>query len=99
MRRAPATRRADGTLFARAEESSLDWEFMSNDFAEIRDAVARLCADFPGRYWRAKDRARAYPQEFVEALSAAGYLAVLIPEEYGGSGLGIQAAAAVLEEI
>ena len=72
---------------------------MTNDFVEIRDAVARLCADFPGRYWRDKDRARAYPQEFVEALSAAGYLAVLIPEEYGGSGLGIRAAAAVLEEI
>ena len=72
---------------------------MTNDFPEIRDAVARLCADYPGRYWRDKDRARAYPQEFVEALSAAGYLAVLIPEEYGGSGLGIRAAAAVLEEI
>ena len=72
---------------------------MTNDFADIRDAVARLCADFPGRYWRDKDRARAYPQEFVEALSAAGYLAVLIPEEFGGSGLGIRAAGAVLEEI
>jgi alkylation response protein AidB-like acyl-CoA dehydrogenase len=72
---------------------------MSVDLSEIRDAVARLCADFPGRYWREKDRARAYPQEFVEALSAAGYLAVLIPEEYGGAGLGIRAAATVLEEI
>jgi acyl-CoA dehydrogenase len=72
---------------------------MSLDFSEIRDAVARLCADFPGRYWRDKDRARAYPQEFVDALSAAGYLAVLIPEEYGGAGLGIGAASAVLEEI
>jgi acyl-CoA dehydrogenase len=72
---------------------------MTNDFVDIRDAVARLCADFPGRYWRDKDRARAYPQEFVAELSAAGYLAVLIPEEYGGSGLGIRAAAAVLEEI
>jgi alkylation response protein AidB-like acyl-CoA dehydrogenase len=72
---------------------------MTNDFPEIRDAVARLCADFPGRYWRDKDRAHAYPQEFVEALSAAGYLAVLIPEDFGGSGLGLRAAAAVLEEI
>ena len=45
---------------------------MTDDFAEIRDAVARLCADFPGPYWRDKDRARAYPTEFVEALSAAG---------------------------
>ena len=72
---------------------------MTNDFVEIRDAVARLCTDFPGHYWRERDRARAYPTEFVEALSAAGYLAVLIPEEYGGAGLGIRAAAAVLEEI
>jgi alkylation response protein AidB-like acyl-CoA dehydrogenase len=77
----------------------LDDELMTDDFAEIRDAVARLCADFPGRYWRDQDRARAYPKEFVDALSAAGYLAVLIPEEYGGSGLGIAAASAVLEEI
>ncbi len=72
---------------------------MTNEFAEIREAVARLCADFPGRYWRDKDRAREYPTEFVAALSAAGYLAVLIPEEYGGSGLGVGAASAVLEEI
>src|SRR5512134_3036692 len=72
---------------------------MTAELAEIREAVARLCADFPGRYWRDKDRARAYPREFVEALSGAGYLAVLIPDEYGGSGLGIAAAGAVLEEI
>ena len=72
---------------------------MTTDFGEIRDAVGRLCADFPGRYWRDKDRAREYPTEFVAALSAAGYLAVLIPEQYGGSGLGVGAASAVLEEI
>jgi acyl-CoA dehydrogenase len=72
---------------------------MTNDFAEIREAVARLCGDFPGRYWRERDRSRAYPTEFVEALSSAGYLAVLIPEEYGGAGLGVGAASAVLEEI
>jgi alkylation response protein AidB-like acyl-CoA dehydrogenase len=72
---------------------------MTTDFPEIREAVARLCADFPGRYWRDHDRARAYPKEFVDALSAAGYLAVLIPEQYGGSGLGTAAASAVLEEI
>jgi acyl-CoA dehydrogenase len=69
------------------------------ELTEIREAVARLCADFPGRYWRERDRSRAYPTEFVEALSGAGYLAVLIPEEYGGSGLGLGAATAVLEEI
>jgi alkylation response protein AidB-like acyl-CoA dehydrogenase len=72
---------------------------MTSDFAEIRDAVARLCADFPGPYWRERDRARGYPKEFVDALSAAGYLAVLVPEQYGGSGLGIGAASVVLEEI
>ena len=61
--------------------------------------MARLCADFPGRYWRDKDRARAYPQEFVEALSRAGCLSILIPEEYGGGGLGIDRGRAVLETI
>jgi len=70
-----------------------------SDHSEIREAVARLCADFPGRYWREHDRARAYPKEFVDALSAAGYLAVLVPEQFGGSGLGTAAASAVLEEI
>jgi acyl-CoA dehydrogenase len=72
---------------------------MSTELAEIRDAVARLCADFPGQYWRERDRVRGYPTEFVRALSEAGFLAVLIPEAYGGSGLGVQAASAVLEEI
>jgi len=72
---------------------------MSENYADIRAAVARLCADFPGAYWREHDRARSYPREFVEALSAAGYLAILIPEVYGGSGLGVEAACAVLEEI
>jgi alkylation response protein AidB-like acyl-CoA dehydrogenase len=67
--------------------------------AEIRDAVRRLCADFPGAYWQALDRERAYPTAFVQALTAAGFLSVLIPEEYGGSGLGLGAATVVLEEI
>ncbi len=66
---------------------------------EIRRAVAALCAGFPGEYWREKDRDREYPTEFVQALTEAGFLAVLVPEEYGGSGLPISAAAAVLEEI
>jgi acyl-CoA dehydrogenase len=69
------------------------------EIAAIRDGVKALCARFPGEYWRAKDRERAYPGEFVQALTEAGYLACLIPEEYGGSGLGIGAAAAILEEI
>jgi len=68
-------------------------------FPEIRDAVRRLCARFPGPYWRALDRERAYPTAFVQALTEAGFLSVLIPEEYGGSGLGLGAATAVLEEI
>jgi alkylation response protein AidB-like acyl-CoA dehydrogenase len=72
---------------------------MTVDHSEIRAAVGRLCEDFPGTYWRDLDRRRAYPTEFVSALAAAGYLSVLIPERYGGSGLGVAAAAAVLEEI
>ena len=67
--------------------------------AEIREAVRRLCSGFPGSYWREMDRDRSYPGEFVSALTSSGFLAVLIPEEYGGSGLGLSAAAAVLEEI
>ncbi len=66
---------------------------------EIREAVRRLCAGFPGEYWRALDRERTYPTEFVKTLTQAGFLSVLIPEEYGGSGLGLSAATAVLEEI
>ncbi len=68
-------------------------------FPEIRDSVRRLCAGFPGEYWRKLDADRAYPTEFVAALTEAGFLSVLIPEEYGGSGLGLAAAAAILEEI
>ena len=56
-------------------------ETMSEDYGEIRAAVRALCAGFPGEYWRAKDKADAYPTEFVEALTEAGYLAALIPEE------------------
>ena len=72
---------------------------VSESFPEIRDAVRRLCAQFPGEYWRALDRDRTYPKEFVQALTQAGFLSVLIPEAYGGSGLGLAAATAVLEEI
>jgi acyl-CoA dehydrogenase len=69
------------------------------ELQEIRDAVAKLCANFPGEYWRELDRERHYPTEFVRALTEAGYLSCLIPEQYGGSGLGLTAAAAILEEI
>ncbi len=67
--------------------------------AEIRDAVRQLCQRFPPTYWRELDRNRQYPTRFVQELTEAGYLSALIPEEYGGSGLGLSAAAAILEEI
>jgi alkylation response protein AidB-like acyl-CoA dehydrogenase len=66
---------------------------------EVRDAVRKLCEGFPGEYWRRLDRDRIYPTDFVKALTEAGFLSVLIPEEFGGSGLGLGAATAVLEEI
>jgi len=67
--------------------------------ADIRAGVSALCTKFPSEYWRTLDRERAYPSEFVAALTEAGYLAALIPEDYGGSGLTISAAAAILEEV
>ncbi len=70
-----------------------------DDHGEIREAVRRLCAGFPPEYWRKRDAARGYPSEFVAALTQAGYLSVLIPEDYGGSGLGLSAAGAILETI
>ena len=69
------------------------------DHTDIRDAVARLCADFPGEYWRRCDREQSYPAAFVTALTDAGYLGALIPESYGGLSLPLSAGAAILEEI
>jgi alkylation response protein AidB-like acyl-CoA dehydrogenase len=69
------------------------------DHEEIRESVRKLCERFPGEYWRKLDAARAYPAEFVAALTEAGYLAALIPEAYGGAGLSLGAAVAVLEEV
>jgi len=78
----------------------MDGMFSHDDpHAEIRAGVARLCAGFPGAYWRKLDEVRGYPTEFVHALTEAGYLAALIPEEYGGAGLPLSAAAAILEEV
>ena len=71
----------------------------AHDHQDIRDAVARLCAEYPGDYWRGLDAKMAYPTEFVQALTQAGFLSALIPETFGGSGLGLSAAAAILEEI
>ena len=67
--------------------------------ADLRRAVRDLCKAFPDAYWRELDAARAYPGAFVKALTDAGYLAALIPEEYGGSGLGVTEASVILEEI
>ncbi len=69
------------------------------ELQDIRDAVAKLCATFPMEYWRELDRERRYPTDFVRALTEAGYLSCLIPEEYGGSGLGLSTAAAILQEV
>jgi alkylation response protein AidB-like acyl-CoA dehydrogenase len=71
----------------------------SEEIGSIRSAVRALCAGFPGEYWRKLDRERAYPTEFVNALTEAGFLAALIPEEFGGSGLTMSSAAAIMEEI
>ncbi len=72
---------------------------LGEDFSEIRESVRRICADFPGAYWRGLEEREAYPTEFVQALTKAGFLGALIPEEYGGAGLPLRAAAAILEEI
>ena len=68
-------------------------------FTDIREGVRNICEQFPNKYWQKLDSERAYPSEFVKALTDSGYLAVLIPEEFGGSGLGLAAATAILEEI
>jgi len=70
-----------------------------DDYQDIRDGVTALCANFPGEYWRKLDAISGFPDEFVAELTASGYLAALIPEEFGGSGLGVEAAGVILEEI
>lgn len=70
-----------------------------HDYPELRDAVKRICADYPSEYWRKLDDTSSYPTEFVKALTDAGFLGALIPEEYGGSGMNLRAAAVILEEI
>ncbi|WP_421706992.1 acyl-CoA dehydrogenase family protein [Algihabitans sp.] len=77
----------------------MDIAFGDQDYPDIRQGVRALCAGFDGAYWRACDRERAYPADFVRALTQAGYLAAVIPEDYGGSGLPLAAACAILEEI
>lgn len=69
------------------------------DYPEIRESVRRVCTDFPGSYWRELEEREAYPSEFVQALTDAGFLGALIPESYGGSGMPLRAAMVILEEI
>src|SRR3954466_7800869 len=76
------------------------WRVPRDDLhQDLRVAVRALCRDYPDAYWRDLDAQRAYPSAFVKALTDAGYLAALIPEEYGGSGLGLDEASVILEEI
>jgi acyl-CoA dehydrogenase len=72
---------------------------LGEDYSDLRDAVRKLCEGFPGEYWRGLEKTDEYPTEFIKALTEAGFLAALIPEEYGGSGLPLRAAAIILEEI
>lgn len=78
---------------------TLTLDHQTRDHEDIRDSVSRLCEKFPGEYWRKLDEQMSYPTEFVETLAREGWLSALIPEQYGGSGLGLSAAAAILEEI
>src|SRR5512134_423839 len=71
---------------------------LGEDYPEIRESVRRICADFPNEYWMKLDETEAYPKAFVDALTQAGYLGALIPEEYGGAGLPLRAAGVILEE-
>src|SRR6201994_1445021 len=71
----------------------------SDSFTDIREAVRDLCAQFPAEYFRKIDEERGYPEAFVDALTKAGWLAALIPQEYGGSGLGLTEASVIMEEI
>ena len=72
---------------------------MSENHQDVRDAVRALCREFDSAYWQKIDEARAYPETFVQALTKAGWMAALIPEEYGGSGLSLTVASVIMEEI
>ena len=72
---------------------------LGQDYPEIRESIRKICANYPGAYWRDLEERIAYPTEFVQTLTEAGYLAALIPEEYGGAGLPLRAASVILEEI
>ena len=72
---------------------------LGEDYSDIREAVRKVCAPFDGEYWQKLEESDSYPSDFVDALTASGFLAALIPEEYGGSGLPLRAASVILEEI
>lgn len=98
----PRSAKHEVTILKAIEHNPLDVEVsvtLGEDFLDLREAVRRICKDFPGSYWRDLDEIRGYPTEFVAALTQSGFLGALIPEEYGGSGLPLRAAAVVLEEI
>lgn len=80
-------------------ETAMIEKTLSHNHHEIRDAIRDLCQAFPDEYFRKVDEARAYPEQFVNALTEAGWLAALIPQEYGGSGLGLTEASVIMEEI
>ena len=87
-------------LMSTQKENQFDAQMsLGLDYPELRDAVQRICVQFPGSYWRALEKDSSYPTEFIQALTKAGFLASLIPEAYGGSGLPLRAAAVILEEI
>ncbi|NQV61449.1 MAG: acyl-CoA/acyl-ACP dehydrogenase [Alphaproteobacteria bacterium] len=81
------------------DDAGLTQMALGEDYADIRDGVRKVCADFPLVYWREKDEIAEYPHEFVDAMTQAGYLGALIPEEYGGAGLPVRAGSVILEEI
>jgi acyl-CoA dehydrogenase len=87
------------SVFALLGQQNAGMVKTSQRFIEIRTAVRQLCAEFPNEYFRRIDEERAYPEKFVDALTKAGWLAALIPEEYGGSGLGLAEASVIMEEI
>ena len=74
-------------------------EKLLDDYASLREGVRALCDTFPAEYWREVDEQRGYPEAFVKALTGAGWLAALIPEQYGGSGLSVAEASVIMEEI
>ena len=82
-----------------ADKADLTMVPAGNDYPELREGIQRICAKYPGEYWRGLEEREAYPTAFIKELTEAGYLAALIPEEYGGTGLPLRAAAVILEEI